>query len=482
MNYPQIAAAEFLDTHGDRLFRYCWSMLRSREMAQIALRDTLLAAQAHIMRLTGPQDPESFGPWLYSLARAECRQHVAVPAADADEAPGPSGRNGADSRLMAWHAAMSLKAGEFEVLELASRHDVDPGLVLGRPAEEVLALLARATKRLERALGVEILLSRGPTCPDLAGVLAGVLAGWAGPMTARIRDRVLEHAALCQVCTDKRPRHVSAARVFALLPAPALSPLARAELLDSCAGPRQAAAPGQPPRRALPAPVQVPSPAVQVPSPAGRRPRRAGLLIAGAGAIASAVVIASALALAGLAGKPGAAGESGPTTALGAPTGPARPASGLGAAGPVSPSGPSSVPAGHGSARSRLATPPLVGMAGGRGQGLITAATQPLPPGHAPAARNGTPAQPPGAGAGGAPASPGTLQLSTSSVGAGSAGQITLTAVGGVVSWPVSSSAPPDGSGRPRHPRHPPRPRPRPSPSAPAPSPSPSGTASPSSS
>ena len=483
MNYPRIAAAEIVDTYGDRLFRYCWSMLRSREMAQIALRDTLLAAQAHIARQTGPQDPESFGPWLYSLARAEIRQHVAVPAADADEAPGPSGGNDSDSRLMAWHAATSLKAGEFEALELASRHDVDPGLVLGRPAEEVLALLAQARECLEQALGAEILVSRGLACPDLAGVLAG----WAGPMTARIRNRVLEHAALCQACADMRPRKVSAARVFALLPAPALSPLARAELLDSCAGHRPAPASAQPSRPA-PASVQSPRPApasAQVPRSAGRRPRRvprAGLLIAGAGAIASAVMIVSAFALAGSAGNPATAGEGGPAAAAGALTGPARSASGLGAAGPVSSSVPSFVPAGPRPARSRLVTPPLVGTAGGRGQVLITAATQPLPPGRAPAAQNGTPAQPPGAGPGGAQASLGTLQLVN--VGTGSAGQIALTAVGGAVNWSASSSAPKqssrtaprDGSRHPRSPRHP-----RPSPSAPAPSPtspSPSDTAS----
>src|SRR6266581_3099691 len=201
MNYPKMAAAELLDTYGDRLFCYCWSMLRSREMAQIALRDTLLAARAHIARLTGPGDPGSLGPWLYSLARAECRQQVAVPAAGADEAPGQDGRDDADSRLMAWRAAMSLEAGEFEALELASRHDVDPGLVLGLPAGEALA----------------------------------VLAGRAGPLTARVRDRVLGHAAFCRLCAGQRPRNVSAARVFALLPAPALSPQARADLLGSCA-------------------------------------------------------------------------------------------------------------------------------------------------------------------------------------------------------------------------------------------------------
>src|SRR6266571_5267314 len=424
MNYPKMAAAELLDTYGDRLFCYCWSMLRSREMAQIALRDTLLAARAHIARLTGPGDPGSLGPWLYSLARAECRQQVAVPAAGADEAPGQDGRDDADSRLMAWRAAMSLEAGEFEALELASRHDVDPGLVLGLPAGEALALLGRARQNLERALGAEILVSRGSACPDLAGDLTGVLAGRAGPLTARVRDRVLGHAAFCRLCAGQRPRNVSAARVFALLPAPALSPQARADLLGSCARHQQAAAPLRPPAQAAPvqaAPVQAAQPPVPVARP------RAGLLIAGA------------------AGKPAAAGGSGSALAAGARGGPALRASGLGTAGPVPAPGASSVPAGHRSARSRpAAPPPLVGTAGGQGQVLIAAATQPLPPGRGPAAQNGAPARPAGPGPGATPAAPGTLQLSTASVeiGAGSAGRITLTAVGGAVTWSASSSAP----------------------------------------
>jgi hypothetical protein len=42
-------------------------MLRNREMAQVALCDTLVVAQAHIAALA---DPESLGPWLYSPAPA----------------------------------------------------------------------------------------------------------------------------------------------------------------------------------------------------------------------------------------------------------------------------------------------------------------------------------------------------------------------------------------------------------------------------
>ena len=53
------AIAELYDAYGERLFRYCWSMLRNREMALAAVRDTLAVAQAYIVRLT---DSESLGP------------------------------------------------------------------------------------------------------------------------------------------------------------------------------------------------------------------------------------------------------------------------------------------------------------------------------------------------------------------------------------------------------------------------------------
>ena len=40
------ALAELLDSYGDQLFQYCWCMLGSRDIAQIALRDTLVVADA----------------------------------------------------------------------------------------------------------------------------------------------------------------------------------------------------------------------------------------------------------------------------------------------------------------------------------------------------------------------------------------------------------------------------------------------------
>ncbi|HEY3648441.1 MAG TPA: hypothetical protein VGL33_10750 [Streptosporangiaceae bacterium] len=440
-----------------------------------------------------------------------------MPAADADEAPVCLGRNDADNRLLAWNAAMSLEAAEFEALELGNRHEVDLGQVLGLPAGETQALLTRAQLNLERALGAEVLARRGHPCPDRAEVLAG----WSGTMTPELRGRVLEHAAGCEACTGARPRNVSAARVFSLLPAPALSPQARAELLSSLTAPPQAppapvapptpptppvdlplAALVQPPPSVIPLPSRAqptPAPRAVVPgprpvthgsgplptftpapaptpraprptapparsalssppapparpqstpalsSPAARpggprsgRGRRTSLVVAGIGAVASAVVITSAFALAGSSRPPVAVREVRPVAA-GTSTGTAPHTSGLGAANP----GPAS--SGNEAARlsrTQLGTlPPLVSTTGDRNQVLFTAATQPLLPAQAPATRKSGADQQAGSATS---VSPGTLQLSAGSVnvGTGSAGQITLTAMDGPVRWSASSSAP----------------------------------------
>ena len=244
MNDPQLAAAlrsrspnalpELLDAYGDQLFSYCWCLLRNRENAQIAVRDALVVATAQIGRLVCE---EWLGLWLYSLARAECLRREAVPASDADEPVAPPNADDADSRLMAWKAVTSMPADEVEALELDSRHDVDLRLVLGLSAAEVQALLERARRDLERALAAEILIRKSHACPDRAALLSG----WTGTTTPALRDRVLEHAVTCSVCSPNLPRSVSPARVFALLPAPVLSSVARLEVLGFFDDSRKAA-------------------------------------------------------------------------------------------------------------------------------------------------------------------------------------------------------------------------------------------------
>jgi DNA-directed RNA polymerase specialized sigma24 family protein len=63
-----IAMGSVYDDYAERLYGYCWFQLRNTDAAQVAFRDTLMSAEAHIGRL---RLPARFGPWLYALARIE---------------------------------------------------------------------------------------------------------------------------------------------------------------------------------------------------------------------------------------------------------------------------------------------------------------------------------------------------------------------------------------------------------------------------
>ncbi|WP_017569344.1 RNA polymerase sigma factor [Nocardiopsis halotolerans] len=71
---PEDAYARLLDAYGDELYRRCILVLRDRDAAHVVLRDTLIAARAHIGRLP---DADRLGEWLHALAEVECARHRA---------------------------------------------------------------------------------------------------------------------------------------------------------------------------------------------------------------------------------------------------------------------------------------------------------------------------------------------------------------------------------------------------------------------
>nr|BFE84655.1 hypothetical protein GCM10020093_072560 [Planobispora longispora] len=60
------ALSTLYDTFAEGLHRYCRSMLTDIDGAQVALRDTLIVAEAHIHALA---DADRLKVWLYTLAR-----------------------------------------------------------------------------------------------------------------------------------------------------------------------------------------------------------------------------------------------------------------------------------------------------------------------------------------------------------------------------------------------------------------------------
>ncbi|MGH3186294.1 MAG: RNA polymerase sigma factor [Streptosporangiaceae bacterium] len=417
------ALADLFDAYGERLFRYCWGMLSSREIATMALRDTFSVAIANIARLA---DAELLEPWLYSLARAECRRRRAVP--QADEPPAWPSQADAEARLVAWNAAASLAPAEREALDLACRHRVDLSLVLGLPVQDVRVLLSRARLSLQQALGTEILVSTGShDCRDRAAVLHG----WSGMVTPELRERVLQHAAGCPACGPNLPRSVSAKRVFALLPDPALPAGARAEVLGFFADPRLSGyrefAVTRAPELAgsgFPAAAAAQAQQAPVTPRASRRAgedQRAGAVMPGAFLpVAAGIAVAALMTTAFLVGGSG--------------TGRVADPAGVAASGHATPRQP-----GSGTATSVpiiIRTSPAsaaTGTAGGYAG--PTRGPKPTPVWSSTTA----PAGPSGAGLGGT----GSLTVTSGhlALGAGSMGSISVTVLGGPVDWSATTTS-----------------------------------------
>lgn len=228
---PSGLAAAY-DQYGDRLYGYCWSLLKDRDSAADALHDTFLVASQRIEQL---RDAERFRAWLYAIARNECmrqlrlrRRSVALEEASevSDESvdldAGPRNR---ELQALVRDAAAGLSPKDREVLELALRHDLDSSelaATLQVSQSHARALLSRVREQLERALGaVLVARDRRNECPELAAILAGS----EGQMTALLRKRVSRHLETCAICAESRRRLVSARSLLSLLVPLPLPPL-----------------------------------------------------------------------------------------------------------------------------------------------------------------------------------------------------------------------------------------------------------------
>ncbi|GAA3696499.1 hypothetical protein GCM10022224_072720 [Nonomuraea antimicrobica] len=227
------ALAALYDAYAESVYRYCWSLLLSRDSAQVALRDTLIAAEAHVGALA---DPERLRTWLYALARAEClRRRATAPPGAAEvlaQAPALDDPADADLRVMAWNAVRSLPVAEREVLELVHGHELPAGelaQVLATPPRQIELLVEEARESLRDAITAEILARKGPyDCPRRARILAG----FSGELTQEMREHLVRHLPQCEICAPHRTREVSAAKVYELLPGAALPGALRVRVMS----------------------------------------------------------------------------------------------------------------------------------------------------------------------------------------------------------------------------------------------------------
>ncbi len=475
--------AEAYDKYASPLYTYCRSLLREPADAADAVQDTFVIAAS---RLAGLRDRDRLRPWLYAVARNECRRRMRESAAEVISAPDEvpevtdeAAEVGTDAeredlRTLLRSAVRGLNSGEQDLIELQLRQGLEAGEiadVLGVSRNHAHALLSRARDQLETSLGALLVARTGRE--DCAALMT-MLADWDGQLTVLMRKRLNRHIEQCPACTERKRRELAPAMLLGLAPLAAIPVIAapaglREQVLrlvgsdtQEAVAHRAAVLQRTPPfgHHGFPKPVDPPK---------GMRWRSRQVQAAAAGAVVAAIAAAVliALALSGGSGHHGGPQAAGGQTSL-APGGAGSTATGtIGA--------PSSAPAGLPGAPGHSALPTAPGSGGGHLSPSPTAAgggggptpapgtspsptTGPAPASTAPApstsapspGRSPSPTSPaPSSSSSRASSTPtppppkqGTLAVSPTTVLLSPllGGSITISASGGPVNWSVSES------------------------------------------
>ena len=233
---PAALAAAY-DHYAPALYAYSRSLLSDPAAAAEAVQSTFVVAA---LRLAGLRDPSRLRPWLYAVARNECRRQLDGDGAAAPPEPGEAATGEdttdfgdaleqAELRELVWAALAGLSSADREIVELSLRHEfygADLADALGVPRNQAHALTSRGRAAFETALGALLVTRSGQgSCADLAEILSS----WDGELTTAIRKQVRRHVDTCPSCGGQRRRE--------------LSPVA---LLSHAAGPGAAGRPAQP--------------------------------------------------------------------------------------------------------------------------------------------------------------------------------------------------------------------------------------------
>jgi RNA polymerase sigma factor (sigma-70 family) len=472
---PDGLAAAY-DKYAARLYTYCRSVLREPADAADAVQDTFVIAAS---RLDGLRDRDRLRPWLYAVARNECRRRIRARATTAalEDAPDVTDEKAdvaidaerAELRALIRSAVLGLNPAEQEVIELQLRQGLDGtevADVLGITRNHAHALISRARDQLEVSLGVLLVARSGrETC----AALNTLLESWDGQLTTLWRKRLNRHVERCPVCSERkrselRPAMLLGIAPLAALPLTAAAPpglreqvlrLASSDTPEAVA--HRATVVGRTQQfgqHGFPKPVDPPK----------HWWRARSAQVAGAAASAAAIIAVTSVALSGS----GPAPHHPEAAGLGAGTAPGVTSPGPNAhptgTGPGGVSPGSTARAGAGStggtggtgAPGQTPGSPLVGgSSGAPGPGATSPgpgssspgrpSPRPSPSSRPPSSRPPTP--PPSSPAPPPPppssVAPGTLRVSTSTVVLSTVGgsAVTLTAVGGPVSWSIGESS-----------------------------------------
>ena len=376
--------AEAYDKYAAGLFGYCRSLLREPADAADAVQDTYVIAASKLSEL---RDPDRLRPWLYAVARNECRRRLrAGNAASALDETAEVIDLSADVSDVAEraqlrdlvHAAITgLNPGDQEVIHLTLRHELEgPDLAdaLGVPSNHAHALVSRARTQLEKSLAALLVARSGrQSCP----ALDNMLSGWDGTMTVLMRKRVNRHIERCEVCGERKRHEMRPVMLLGLAPLAMIPEGFRDQVLSlGAAHTTEAAAQhaaivshaGAFGPNGFPAPLDPPK-------LAWWRPAHGHTVVAAGGATAAAAVVAGVITV--LAITAPHRGPRATRVGAGAAAGPTAGQSGIPVPGPSAPHGsrPPASPRFPGSSGAS----PRPGAPGGTGPG-----TEPRPPGASP--------------------------------------------------------------------------------------------------
>ncbi|WP_165781274.1 sigma-70 family RNA polymerase sigma factor, partial [Streptosporangium minutum] len=233
------APAQLYDSYAERLNDYAHSLLGDRDAAAGVVHDALVLAHGCVERL---REPGRLRPWLYALARRAAGTRTPrrpAPAPEFDDRDTPEER---ELVALVHEALAELSGQEREVLELSLRHDLstgEVGAVLGMSSRQAATRLGRAREHLENAAAAVVLAKVGRAhCPDLSAMVDS----WEGPLTTMLRRRLSSHIGRCEVCLERRDRHVSAGQLLDMVPV-AFPPLSlRRRYIETCVNPDLAGA------------------------------------------------------------------------------------------------------------------------------------------------------------------------------------------------------------------------------------------------
>jgi RNA polymerase sigma factor (sigma-70 family) len=225
------ALLDAYDQYAPGLYAYSRSMLSRPADAADAVQDTFVVAAA---KLGGLRDPGRLRPWLFAVARNECRHQLDGPrvsrSADDDDmtmiserirvtdSGQPSDEPGQQELVSS--ALATLGREDQEIIELTVRHELygaDLADVLGVPPNQAQLLASRARVRLNSALGTVLTARpRLGACPELASLLTDSTDELTGPE----RKLVRRHLSTCPICTDHERPDFDAAALLGGQPAP----------------------------------------------------------------------------------------------------------------------------------------------------------------------------------------------------------------------------------------------------------------------